>query len=455
MKEDLAREVVNEGASSTKDLKRVLGFWDLMGTAVGQIIGAGIMSLTGAAIAMTGRSVPISFILAAVFVLIFSIPQVLIYATARFRGGQYSVISTLVGEKWGGFFVIMHILTNLSIAMYALSFADYALAFLPMFSRKLIALGILTLIYVLNIFGVDKMAKIQNFVVVTLVIALGVFVAFGITQIDSNYLSEGFMSDGFVGLLQAAALLTFATGGATVAANLAGEAKNPTKDVPMVILVSTIAVAVLYGFVSLIAAGVLPISQVANQPLTWVAEEILPNFLYVFFVVGGAMFALVSTLNAQLAWATKPILQACIDGWFPKKLGYIHPKYKTPVILLTGFYLVGLIPILFEINIGAIGGYVVIMSQFINILMTISVLKLPEKMPKLWEKSRFKVSKSLAYFIVAGSIAVCVLQIYLLASDWTLIVTAGNIALLLVSGIYSFMRHNSGKVDVEVSYESV
>ena len=40
---------------STKQLKQVLGFWDLMGASVGQIIGAGIMTLLGAAIAMTGR----------------------------------------------------------------------------------------------------------------------------------------------------------------------------------------------------------------------------------------------------------------------------------------------------------------------------------------------------------------------------------------------------------------
>lgn len=31
---------------STKQLKQVLGFWDLMGAAVGQIIGAGIMTLS-------------------------------------------------------------------------------------------------------------------------------------------------------------------------------------------------------------------------------------------------------------------------------------------------------------------------------------------------------------------------------------------------------------------------
>lgn len=37
--------------SSTKQLKQTLGFWDLMSTAIGQIIGAGIMTLLGPAIA--------------------------------------------------------------------------------------------------------------------------------------------------------------------------------------------------------------------------------------------------------------------------------------------------------------------------------------------------------------------------------------------------------------------
>ena len=49
-----------EQVSSTKLLEQKLGFWDLMGSAVGQIIGAGIMSLMPAAIATTGRSVFLS-----------------------------------------------------------------------------------------------------------------------------------------------------------------------------------------------------------------------------------------------------------------------------------------------------------------------------------------------------------------------------------------------------------
>lgn len=46
-----------------------------MSAAIGQIIGTGIMSLTGIAIAMTGRSVPISFVLSTLFVLAYSLPM--------------------------------------------------------------------------------------------------------------------------------------------------------------------------------------------------------------------------------------------------------------------------------------------------------------------------------------------------------------------------------------------
>lgn len=53
--------------SSTKDLNRVLGVKELMGIAIGQIIGAGIMSMMGIAINYTGRSANLAFMLSAVF----------------------------------------------------------------------------------------------------------------------------------------------------------------------------------------------------------------------------------------------------------------------------------------------------------------------------------------------------------------------------------------------------
>ena len=80
--------------TSTKDLKRVLGRGDLMSIAVGQIIGAGIFALAGIAIAMTGKSVNIAFMIAALLVVLMSITQIIISGTIRMRGGFYTAGST-------------------------------------------------------------------------------------------------------------------------------------------------------------------------------------------------------------------------------------------------------------------------------------------------------------------------------------------------------------------------
>lgn len=49
---------------------------DLMSMAIGQIIGVGIMTMTGIAIGFTGRSVNIAFIIAGIITIITSIPQI-------------------------------------------------------------------------------------------------------------------------------------------------------------------------------------------------------------------------------------------------------------------------------------------------------------------------------------------------------------------------------------------
>lgn len=198
--------------TSTKDLKRTLGFKELMGTCVGAIIGTGIMSLTGAGIGMTGRSIPIAFILAGILTLIVRCPQIFINSVARFRGGQYSMVGSLLGPRWSGTFSIISVLTSVTLSMYALSFADYAMPFLPMVPRKIIALSILTFLFVVNSFGINVFAKVQNFTVILLVLALTLFSVFGITHIDANYLEPAtFMPGGIRGLLRAAVLMSLAT----------------------------------------------------------------------------------------------------------------------------------------------------------------------------------------------------------------------------------------------------
>jgi APA family basic amino acid/polyamine antiporter len=451
MSESTAQTVSN--APTTKDLKRVLGFGSLMSASVGQIIGAGIMSLMGAALAITGRSAVISFIVAAVFTIIAAVPIIITAGTVRMRGGRYTMAALLGGESFGGFYAIIGLFGNLSLAMYALSFADYFLRFVPG-NRQVIAVGVATLFWALNMFGIDKMAKVQNVIVTIMCVSLGLFAAFGIGKVEPGFFDEGFMTKGVLGIFQASALLMFATGGATIITDLSGEAKNPTRDLPLVVITSTLGVAVLYGFLAVVAGGVLPLEQVAGKPLTQVAEVVLPRPVFIFFMVGGAMFALATTLNSQFAAAPKQLLQASVDGWLPKKLAYIHPRFKTPMVWLTFFYIIALVPIITGLNISQVGNMVMIISNILTLILSLFLVQLPTKVPEEWAVSKYKCSRTLLVFISVLAVVSSCVNMALLLSNMNPGLIIGNVIMLTVAIVYCVFRKKSGKVTMEISHEA-
>lgn len=441
--------------SGTMNLKRELGRKELMGIATGQIIGSGIMALVGIGIGMTGKSVNFAFILAAIFVVILSIPTLFLTSMLRLRGGEYTQAFILLGPKFAGFSIMVYILRNVAISVYAIAFADYVLSLIPGLNGTLVALGVATFFFVINIFPTKFIAKVQNIIMVFLILALTLFVVFGWPQIQPNYFSgPDFMTNGPVGFVGASAFLTFAVLGANGIFQLGGECKNPRKDIPFVLIVSTLGVAVLYALVGSVAAGVLPISEVANENLAMVANKILPNPLYIFFIVGGALGALASTLNANIAWVTKPLIQASEDGWFPKKLAKLHPKYKTPIYLLGLFYLVTIIPIISGISLGNLASLVLLLQYIVMIVTSIATIKLPKLFPKEWDESPFKVSTGMLWFFCIAATIVLIVQVYFNASSLTPTVLLLNIAYLIVSYIYVHLRYKSGKVDMIISYET-
>ena len=444
-------------ASSTKDLARTLGKKELMGIAIGQIIGAGIMSMMGVAIAMTGRSANLAFMLSAVFTMCTFFPSIFITSCIRMRGGMYTQFAIFAGDKWAGYYSVVYFITNMSLAMYALSFAEYALALLPTGgNQKVIALIVGTLFFVLNYFGVDLMAKIQNLLVIVLVISLAMFAVFGLPQVDlAAYFSNAdglFLTDGIGGFLTAVAYLGFATGGATVILGVSAECKNPTKDIPFVIIVSTVSVAILYGLVATTASGVLPVPEVANQPLTLVAAEILPKPLYIFFIVGGAMFALATTLNSQIMSCTKPVMQSCEDGWFPQSLASLS-KYKTPWKILVIYYFILVVPILADLNIAQISSIVQILGYLNNLVLTITAMKLPKMFPEAWEKSQFHVPTPVFNTLMIITCAALLVQASFMLKSMTFQLIIFNVAVMAAGFIWAFYRTGTGKAKPTVSYE--
>lgn len=434
------------GEEQSKKLSR----GDLLSMATGQIIGVGIMTMTGIAIGFTGRSVNIAYLVAGIITIIAAVPQIYIGGTANFYGGQYSQIAVLSGQKIAGIYLYIQLFSALAISMYTLSFADYFLSLFPGVNAKLVCVIVLTVLFLLHFLGVKQAARLQNILCVVLSAAIAAYIVLGMGKIQGDYFTNGFLTKGVSGFILASIYLTFAAGGATYVVNYSSEAKNPTKDIPFVIIASTAVVVMIYAVMSTVAAGVLPVEAVANQPLSVSAASFMPKSVYTFFVVGGAMFALLTTLNFNIGMIVYPVIRACEDGWLPKKLSVRSKKYGSAYLVLVVFYLIGIVPIILGLDINTVANSTVILFTIIRGVIAYSAMQLPKKMPELWGKSKFHVSNGKLKLVCIVSMALAVLSVAVLLISTSMSQIIGNITILLISVVVALTLNK--RVDLKPSY---
>ena len=431
--------------------KKKLTRTDLFSMSIGQIIGVGIMTMTGIAIGFTGRSVSFAYIIAGIITILSAIPQIYIGGTANFKGGQYSQIAVLGNKKLAGVYIFIQIAMSLGIAMYTLSFCDYFLSLFPGANVKLVSFILLTLLFGMHFIGIKQAARLQNVLCIVLALAVAAYIAFGIGNIQPGYFdAPGFLSGGPVGFILASIYLTFAAGGATYVVNYSSESENPTKDIPFVIIISTAAVVIVYAIMSAIASGSIPVEMAANQPLSASAVTFMPKSVFTFFVVGGAMFALLTTLNFSIGMVVFPVLTACKDGWLPKSLATTNKKFGTAHKILFMFYLVALLPILLGLDITTIANSTVILTTAIRGVICFVALSLPKKLPALWKKSAFYVSDGKLKLISIIGIFLAAISVVMLLVTTAPAQIIGNISILAAAVIISLLRHK--KVTLEIGY---
>lgn len=374
-------------------LKRNIGFWPLMGIAYGQIIGAGIMTMTGIAIGMTGTGVALAYVISAICTLFRTYPTAILGACVPTTGGDYRYISRLHGKKLGFVFLATYLVQNLTIALYALSCASYLVKFLTGVSQNVIAIALLLVAYCINLVGNKQSALVTTGITFALLIGLTMFIVFGLPKADVPFVLNpaNIFVNGPVPFLSALALLSFATGGAQVISNMGGEIIEPQKNIPRVMVLSTLSVGVLYGLIALVASGVLPLEQVMNQNLSLVAEAVMPRWAFVFFTLAAGGGATAKTLNVTLSWVSKPILVACEDGMLPKSLGTVSSR-GVPTKILTMFLIIGLTPIALGVDIGIISKMGTAIGLVSSVIFSYAFMQLPKKYPKQYDESPLKVS---------------------------------------------------------------
>ena len=328
-----------------KKLQRTLSLPGAIAVSVGGML-SGIFVLPGLAVGITGSSIWLAFLVAALCIL----PAVLSkseLATAMPKsGGTYIYIERAFGPLFGtvaGIGLWLSLLLKSAFSLVGLSAYLYVLIEVDSSFTKTIALLALLLILLLNVFGVKKVEKTQLVIVSISLLSLIAIVFFGFGSFDSKLMEPVFL-DGSSGFISGVAFLYISYAGVTKIAAVAGEIKNPEKNLPKTMIISLFLITTVYVFVALVLVGNIDASILSTdiKPIHTLFESIGgKTFGYVAGAVG--VITLLSMANSGILASSRFPFAMAKDNLMPGFLASVNSRFMTPVsAILTTSFIIGL-----------------------------------------------------------------------------------------------------------------
>lgn len=374
-----------------------LNIWNIIGLGLGGAIGSGIFVLLGFGIGYTGRSILPVVVVGCFFMLLAYWYNLAMPSIFVMEGGDYSMKAMLFNPLLTGFGAWITVVNGFAFASYALAITGYLAVLFPELSNHtaLCSFVIITIFFATTIKGSRFITILENLVTILLIASLGLFVVFGIGRVNPGEFftnaDGGFFKNGFAGFVSAIAVMGWACQGTTmVPVSMVAVTKKPKFTIPFGIIIITLALSVIYGLMAYVAGGVLPYEQIAGANLSVTAEAIFPRSLFLFFVVGGGIGAIASSVLGGLAMMRYPLIQIAEDGWMPaifKKKTQDGYPYLTYLVL----YLISVVPVLTGMSLDAAISLVMIPTMLINLYMNLACMTLPKKFPEQWAARSLKM----------------------------------------------------------------
>jgi basic amino acid/polyamine antiporter, APA family len=383
-------------------LRRDLGTIESYAALIGILIGAGIFKVTSDAWRLTGPSVILGYAVLMPAVLATSIPYAAYLSTplGQEPGGEYLHISRTLGG-----FRIAFIGTWLKIISYvgagaylSDALAGYLTRLIGAGERLHLPIAIIGLLvfYAVHVAGVRWFARMQVAMSALKLLAILVLILPGMFAIRAtNY--TPFVTHGFKGFAASLLPIFFAYAGFESLAQTAGEVKDSTRRLPMILLKGITATALIYVLMSVVSFGVLPGArlQVSTAPMAEVASVYLPAGATAF-ITFGAIMAIMTALNGTMLVPSRLMMMFVEDRLAPEWLGYVNPRTATPIraLTLTLLACAALLisnQLLLALNIAV---FALIILYFLH---GVAFLLLPRWNRKLYDEITVGIPRSIAY----------------------------------------------------------
>lgn len=301
-----------------------VSFWSAVAMGIGAMVGAGIFALLGAAGAVAGSAVWLSFVIGGVIALLSGYSFGRLGARYPAAGGlvEYLVQAYGKGRFSGTMSVMMYVGALVSISLVARTFGTYAVALMPQGVPQVMvpvmSAAVVIMFMVINLGGPRAMARAENIVVLAKMAVLVVFALAGLAFIKPAQLSPATYPPWSM-IFYSVAITFFAYEGFRVVTNAAEDMLDPARTLPRAIMTAIGLVMVVYVALAVAVFGNLPPDRVVAAQDYALAEAARPVFGQAGFaiVAVAALFSTASAINAALYAVTNVTYEMARKGELP------------------------------------------------------------------------------------------------------------------------------------------
>ncbi len=338
---------------------RTMGLFGATSVGVGAIVGGGILALAGTAFAVTGPSAILAFGLNGMIAVLTALSFAEMSAAFPESGGTYTFAKKVLSVR-AAFMVgwVVWFASIVAAVLYAVGFGSFAAIIIEeIFSLldqpmpavllqyrlptvlALAAVGVYTLQLSIRSGGGGPWINVGKVAVFILLILGGVWAFGGGRETDVATSLTPFFPNGYFGLIQAMGYSFIALQGFDLIAAVAGEVKQPERNLPKAMLASLgIALAIYLPLLFIVSTvgmdpgqSVMAVGRAEPEAIIAIAaRNYLGAFGYWLVMIAGVL-SMLSALAANLFAASRVAHAMALDRTLPLLLEGISDRHGTPV----------------------------------------------------------------------------------------------------------------------------
>lgn len=388
-------KVINE-LKGKHILKRQISFGQALATVVGTVIGGGVFFKIGSISHETGTPSLTLFvwILAGIVSIASGLTVSEIAAALPVNGGSIKYIEYTYGKVWGFLFGWAQMLVYFPANIAALSVVfgqQFAVLFgFPTKYATLIALLLALFLMSLNFISTKFSTRMQSAMTILKAIPIALIVVFGLfnpAKISVNLLplSSGHNVSFWAGLSGGLLAALFAYDGWINVTNLAGEVKEPEKNLSRAIIIGLSAITLIYVLVNYAFLTAIPFKEIiGNQNTAYLASLKLFGSLGGKLITIGILISVYGAINGFMLTGMRIPYTLAKDKMLPfsNKIGRTNINTGVPTISALIILTVSLIMI-FLGTFDLLTNMLVFVMWTFTTLISIAVVILRYREPKL------------------------------------------------------------------------